>query len=166
MDPADIFSELFGGAGGFHFGFGGPGGGGGRRTRRGEDSVIPYEVTLEDLYNGKHVKMNMEKEIVCGSCSGCVTKSYNFIYVLTQNTKIGCEGRREAKAVYQVRRKGMDHHNASSAYLLHFLSRHFECAHTDGPKCVRSGARGMRRLRGLRRETAGERSVRLTQLFV
>ena len=40
------------------------------RPRRGEDSVIPYEVTLEDLYNGKHVKMNMEKEIVCGVCRG------------------------------------------------------------------------------------------------
>ena len=69
VDPADILSELFGG--GFHFGFdfGGPGAGGRRRTR-GEDSVIKHEVTLEDLYNGKSIKMNMEKEVVCGVCKG------------------------------------------------------------------------------------------------
>lgn len=68
MDPADIFSELFGG---MHFGFdfGGPGGGGPRRSK-GEDSTIPYDVTLEDLYNGKSVKMNMEKEAVCSMCKG------------------------------------------------------------------------------------------------
>lgn len=65
-DPADIFAELFGG---FSFGFDFGGARGARRSR-GEDSVIPYEVTLEDLYNGKSVKMNMEKEVVCGACKG------------------------------------------------------------------------------------------------
>lgn len=71
VDPADLFAELFGNSG-FSFTFGG----GPRmsRPRRGEDSVIPYEVTLEDLYNGKHVKMNMEKEIVCGVCRGSGAK--------------------------------------------------------------------------------------------
>lgn len=68
MDPADIFAELFGG-GGFGFGFD-FGAGSGRRRTRGEDSVITYDVTLEDLYNGKSVKMNMEKEAVCGTCKG------------------------------------------------------------------------------------------------
>ncbi|CCM00072.1 uncharacterized protein FIBRA_02099 [Fibroporia radiculosa] len=58
----DIFAELFGG---LRFGFDfGPGPRGGRRAR-GEDSVIPYDVSLEDLYNGKTVKMNMEKEVIC-----------------------------------------------------------------------------------------------------
>ncbi|KAI0710127.1 DnaJ-domain-containing protein [Earliella scabrosa] len=73
MDPADIFAELFGasmGFGGFDFG---PGMRGPRRTK-GQDSNIPYEVTLEDLYNGKTVKMNMEKEIVCGLCKGSGAK--------------------------------------------------------------------------------------------
>jgi DnaJ family protein A protein 2 len=72
MDPADIFADLFGGGGGMQFGFdfGGPGGGA-RRPRKGQDSVIPYEVTLEDLYNGKVVKMNLEKDLLCGTCSGC-----------------------------------------------------------------------------------------------
>lgn len=71
MDPSDIFAGLFGG--GFSFAFGGPGmGSPGPRPRKGQDSIIPYEVTLEDLYNGKHVKMNMEKEVVCSSCDGYV----------------------------------------------------------------------------------------------
>lgn len=72
MDPADIFAELFGASMGFGFDHGpsrGP-----RRTK-GQDSNIPYEVTLEDLYNGKTVKMNMEKEVVCGVCKGYVQHS-------------------------------------------------------------------------------------------
>jgi DnaJ family protein A protein 2 len=53
----------------FGFDFGSRSTGPGRR-RKGQDSVIPYDVTLEDLYNGKTVKMNMEKEVVCGGCKG------------------------------------------------------------------------------------------------
>jgi DnaJ family protein A protein 2 len=65
MDAADLFAQFFGG--GFEFG---PGTGAPRRRRKGEDSVIQQEVTLEDLYNGKHLKMNLEKEVVCGTCKG------------------------------------------------------------------------------------------------
>ena len=65
IDPADIFAEFFG-PGMFNFDFGGPGS---RGKKRGNET-IDYEVTLEDLYNGKSVKMNMEKEIVCNSCNG------------------------------------------------------------------------------------------------
>lgn len=50
----------------FGFGMGGMG----RQRTKGEDSVIPYDVTLEDLYNGKSVKMNMEKEVICSGCQG------------------------------------------------------------------------------------------------
>ncbi len=74
----DLFAQFFtsggfggGGFGGFEFDLGG-GGGGPRRRAKGQDSIIPYEVTLEDLYNGKHVKMDMEREVPCGSCKGCV----------------------------------------------------------------------------------------------
>lgn len=69
VDPNDIF-EMFGG---FSFGFDPSSGGfGASRRRKGEDSVIPYEVTLEDLYNGKSVKMNLEKDALCSVCSGLV----------------------------------------------------------------------------------------------
>ncbi|KAF5392257.1 hypothetical protein D9757_001513 [Collybiopsis confluens] len=74
----DIFAQFFGGGGGgpggpfpgFSFGFdmgGGP-------SRRKNDSIIPHQVTLEDLYNGKIVKMNMEKQVLCGTCKGSGAK--------------------------------------------------------------------------------------------
>ncbi|KAF8199639.1 hypothetical protein BJ912DRAFT_949789 [Pholiota molesta] len=71
MDAANLFAQFFANGGGppmFGFDFGPEMGG--RRRGKGEDSIIPYEVTLEDLYNGKSVKMNMEKEIICGVCKG------------------------------------------------------------------------------------------------
>ena len=70
MDPNDIF-EMFGG---FSFDFG-SGGFGAPKRKKGQDSVIPYEVTLEDLYNGKSVKMNLEKDALCSVCSGLVSIS-------------------------------------------------------------------------------------------
>jgi DnaJ family protein A protein 2 len=73
MGAADIFAQFFGGAG-MEFGFDfGPGAG--RRRGKGEDTTVPYEVTLEDIYNGKTVKLNMEKEVVCGICKGCANYS-------------------------------------------------------------------------------------------
>ncbi|KIM33511.1 hypothetical protein M408DRAFT_326207 [Serendipita vermifera MAFF 305830] len=66
FSPEDLFEHLF--AGGSFGGFGG--GGGGRRKRRGSDSTIPYEVSLQDLYQGKTVKMQIEKTVVCATCSG------------------------------------------------------------------------------------------------
>jgi DnaJ homolog subfamily A member 2 len=69
-DMEDLFAQLFGGGpASFGFDFGGPGGSFGKRNK-GEDSVIPYEVSLEDLYNGKTVKVNMEKQAECGICKG------------------------------------------------------------------------------------------------
>ena len=65
-DAADMFAQFFGGGATF-FDFAG---GQGPRKRKGEDTEIPYQVTLEDLYNGKSVKITMEKEVVCGTCNG------------------------------------------------------------------------------------------------
>lgn len=68
MDPDELFSQFFG----FSMG-----GGGSmpnlRRPRRGEDSIIPYDVTLEDLYNGKTAHFNIERNVVCGLCRGFVS---------------------------------------------------------------------------------------------
>lgn len=63
-DAADLFAHLFGGGTFFDLGGGTP------SRRKGEDTEIIYDVTLEDLYNGKSVKVNMEKEVICGSCNG------------------------------------------------------------------------------------------------
>lgn len=112
MDPADIFTELFGASMGFGFDFGpsrGP------RRRKGQDSNIPYEVSLEDLYNGKTVKMNMEKEVVCGTCKGYVLLTYGMMVTLLRcinNLQYWCQRQRKAKTLREVRGKGMDecHH--------------------------------------------------------
>ena len=66
IDPNEIFRMFT-----TDFDFG-PGGFGTSRRKKGQDSVIPYEVTLEDLYNGKSVKMNLEKDALCSGCSGSV----------------------------------------------------------------------------------------------
>ncbi|KAJ6468437.1 hypothetical protein C8R45DRAFT_1018793 [Mycena sanguinolenta] len=71
VDPADIFATFFGaGGGGMHFGFDFGGAGPSRRRGKGEDTVIPHTVTLEELYNGKTLKLNLEKEAVCSTCKG------------------------------------------------------------------------------------------------
>ncbi|KAG6909944.1 hypothetical protein DXG01_014213 [Tephrocybe rancida] len=69
FDPSDLFAQFFQG-GGMFFDPAGPGAG--KRGRGAE--VIPHEVTLEDLYNGKSVKMNMEREALCGQCHGSGAK--------------------------------------------------------------------------------------------
>ncbi|XP_070576010.1 dnaJ homolog subfamily A member 2-like [Ptychodera flava] len=63
----DIFSHFFGG--GLFGGLGGFGGGR-RRKQRGEDTVHPLRVTLEDLYNGKTSKLQLSKNVICRICNG------------------------------------------------------------------------------------------------
>lgn len=85
MDAEDIFAQFFGHPM-FGFDFGPD-----ARRRKGEDSVIPHEVTLEDLYNGKSVKMNMEKEVVCAVCKGyCTSFATTETAHLTFRSKVWC----------------------------------------------------------------------------
>jgi len=81
----DILNHIFGGGGGGMGGMGGMGGfdnmfgfspfgmGGGRRRhqrRRGEDTVHPLRVKLEDLYKGKVSKLKLRKKVLCSQCDG------------------------------------------------------------------------------------------------
>lgn len=61
----DILSHFFGGGL-----FGGMGGGRRRTRQRGEDTVHPLKVSLEDLYNGKTSKLQLSKHVICSTCSG------------------------------------------------------------------------------------------------
>ncbi|KAJ7352451.1 hypothetical protein DFH08DRAFT_858973 [Mycena albidolilacea] len=73
VDPGEFFASFFAASGGgMNFGFDfGPGGAGpSRRRGKGEDTVIPHDVTLDELYNGKTLRLNLEKEAVCGTCKG------------------------------------------------------------------------------------------------
>jgi len=61
----DLFSMFFGGAGGR----GRPQG-----PKRGEDVNHPLKVSLEDLYNGKTVKLAITRQVIIGTakvCTGC-----------------------------------------------------------------------------------------------
>eukprot|EP00043_Microstomoeca_roanoka_P009257 m.88133 g.88133 ORF g.88133 m.88133 type:complete len:404 (+) comp14530_c1_seq1:231-1442(+) len=58
--PGSIFEHLFG--------FGG--GRGPRGPRRGEDTVQPFPVSLEDLYNGATRKIALRKRVLCPDCNG------------------------------------------------------------------------------------------------
>lgn len=79
-DMDDIFASMFGGSGGFGMHFedgGGPfhsfdsaGPGPSRRPRRGMDTDVKYEINLEEVYKGKTVIMNLERDRVCGGCKG------------------------------------------------------------------------------------------------
>lgn len=46
-----------------------------RRRQRGEDTVHPLKVTLEDLYNGKTAKLQLSKNVICNVCEGKGSKT-------------------------------------------------------------------------------------------
>ncbi|KAL1743287.1 hypothetical protein HDZ31DRAFT_65183 [Schizophyllum fasciatum] len=70
MDAQDLFSQLFGGGGGF--GGGGFFGGGSRSQgpRRTKDLVHRVHVSLEELYRGKTTKLALTRSIICNKCKG------------------------------------------------------------------------------------------------
>ena len=59
----DLFSMFFGGGGG--------GGGQSRGPRKGENVNHPIKVSLEDLYNGKTVKLSINRQIIVGAPTTC-----------------------------------------------------------------------------------------------
>lgn len=101
-DAADMFAQFFGGGGTF-FDFAG---GSGPRRRKGEDTEIPYQVTLEDLYNGKSVKINMEKEVVCGTCNGLAHSMYGIIARSRYVCRSGAKGNAKPKECILCEGKG------------------------------------------------------------
>ncbi|XP_022918984.1 dnaJ homolog subfamily A member 2-like [Onthophagus taurus] len=64
----DLFSHLFGGD--LFGGFPGFGPGVRRQRQRGEDTIHPLKVSLEDMYNGKTAKLQLSKNVICASCRG------------------------------------------------------------------------------------------------
>jgi molecular chaperone DnaJ len=75
-DPADIFSQVFGGAfgGGFEEFFGG---GGSRKKsgkQRGSDLRYDLEITLEEAAKGVEKNLEIERNIPCGKCNSTGSK--------------------------------------------------------------------------------------------
>ncbi|CAI5728230.1 unnamed protein product [Hyaloperonospora brassicae] len=59
-DASDLFSQFFRGQGGRK-----P-----RGPQKGEDLTHPLKVSLEDLYNGKTVKLAVNRDVLCSRCDG------------------------------------------------------------------------------------------------
>jgi len=74
-DPADLFSQIFGGAFG---GFGGMGGGGARRKadprRPGSDLRTDLEITLEEAAEGCTKTLEVERLVPCEECNATGSK--------------------------------------------------------------------------------------------
>jgi DnaJ family protein A protein 2 len=49
--------------------------GGRRRRQRGDDTIHPLKVSLEDLYNGKVSKLQLSRNILCKTCNGYVFRT-------------------------------------------------------------------------------------------
>lgn len=80
--PFDIFSQ---------FGFGGGGGGGfGRQQqeRKGPEIKMDMHVTLEEIFNGHFIEVDMNKQIICPICRGSGAKNANDV-----KTCHDCNGR-------------------------------------------------------------------------
>nr|BAN20747.1 chaperone protein DNAj [Riptortus pedestris] len=84
MGP-DLFSQIFSMFGSHQ-----------RGPRKGEDTIHPLRVTLEDLYNGKSTKLQLRRNIPCKTCNGRGSKSGQML------TCKGCNGRRFKVAHHQV----------------------------------------------------------------
>ncbi|KAF9128831.1 DnaJ- protein scj1 [Mortierella sp. 14UC] len=80
-DPFDIFSQFFGGGGGRHHGHGH------EQERRGPEIRMELEVTLEELYSGKSIEIEVSKQIVCPHCSGSGARSSEDVVTCS-----GCQG--------------------------------------------------------------------------
>eukprot|EP00792_Barthelona_sp_PAP020_P006434 TRINITY_DN2989_c0_g1_i1.p1 TRINITY_DN2989_c0_g1~~TRINITY_DN2989_c0_g1_i1.p1 ORF type:complete len:389 (+),score=101.93 TRINITY_DN2989_c0_g1_i1:30-1169(+) len=76
-NPFDIFSHFTGG--GFNFNFGGAhhSGAHGTGVQRAADITIPLTVTLDELYSGKAVELNVRRESTCSKCGGTGAKTKN-----------------------------------------------------------------------------------------
>ncbi|ODO08208.1 hypothetical protein I350_03797 [Cryptococcus amylolentus CBS 6273] len=79
-DMDDLFNAMFGGGGGFdgYDDFGGGFGGGShwssggprRKPAKGRDTTVPYDMSLEEVFKGKKVVMNLERDRICKGCTG------------------------------------------------------------------------------------------------
>merc|ERR1719491_913008 len=105
-------------------------GGGGRRRqgpKRGEDVNHPIKVSLEDLYNGKTVKLAVNRQVIVGGAKQCHTCDGQGVVVELRQIALGmvqqiqrhcdeCEGegyhikrKKEKKVLEVLVEKGMKH---------------------------------------------------------
>ncbi|KAG0353126.1 DnaJ- protein scj1 [Podila minutissima] len=77
-DPFDIFAQFFGGGSRHQHG---------HQERRGPEMRMELEVTLEELYSGKSIEIEVSKQVICGHCGGSGAKSAEDVVTCS-----GCQG--------------------------------------------------------------------------
>lgn len=103
-DPADIFSQVFGGAfgGGFEEFFGG---GGSRKKsgkQRGSDLRYDLEITLEEAANGVEKELEIERNIPCGKCNATGSKGSGGVKTCSTCAGRGVVGRQAGIFIQQT----------------------------------------------------------------
>lgn len=68
--PFDIFKHFFGGESNNFFNFSHE-----KQKRRGNDTTHSIDISLEDLYNGKTLKISLNKQKICDICDGTGCKN-------------------------------------------------------------------------------------------
>ena len=113
QDLDDLLAQMFGmggmgGMGGMP-GMGGMGGPGGRpaKKQRGRDVVHQYEVTLEDLYKGKTVKLSSTRNKFCSVCEGYALSPW-IRRAETDKTQRRRQGQGQDQEVLQLRRTRLE----------------------------------------------------------
>ncbi|KAF9197197.1 DnaJ- protein scj1 [Haplosporangium sp. Z 27] len=91
-DPFDIFAQFFGGGSRHQHQ---------HQERKGPEIHLEVEVTLEELYSGTSIEIEVSKQVICSHCSGSGAKSSNDIATCT-----GCQGQ-GVKIVKQMFAPGM-----------------------------------------------------------
>ncbi|KAF9310014.1 DnaJ- protein scj1 [Podila horticola] len=91
-DPFDIFAQFFGGGARHQHG---------QHERRGPEMRMELEVTLEELYSGNSIEIEVSKQVICGHCGGSGAKSSDDVVTCS-----GCHGH-GAKTVKHMLAPGM-----------------------------------------------------------
>ncbi|KAJ3012646.1 UNVERIFIED_CONTAM: DnaJ- protein scj1 [Siphonaria sp. JEL0065] len=73
-NPFDIFSQ---------FGFGGGGGNRGHQERKGPEVTMDLRVTLEEIFNGEQIEVEVNKQVICPICRGSGAKNANDVQKCT-----------------------------------------------------------------------------------
>jgi DnaJ-class molecular chaperone len=108
QDYDEMFSSMFGGGRGGQSRGGrapppGSAGGAGKRKAQSQPSSATITVTLEELYNGKEKKIDIERARSCGTCKGFVFTSCSAAPILHDSSLILLNYRTGAKPKTKMR---------------------------------------------------------------
>ncbi|EPY54014.1 DNAJ protein Xdj1 [Schizosaccharomyces cryophilus OY26] len=90
VDINDVLAQMFGMNFGAH---GAPG----QQKRRGSDVVHDYEITLEDMFKGKEIKLRATRNVICPHCQGKGGKRF-----AKERSCLSCSGKGVQQHLHRV----------------------------------------------------------------